>query len=122
MLARGRDGSVSFAGTMLLISVHLPHSRQSFTDFLTPLNELRHFLETRSETKILVGFDANTGVGALVDYCHVGPAVPARRQSRHDLQRASAFHSFLTDFGLCLTNTFVFLISKSINDKLRNGL
>ena len=98
--------AVSFGGRMLFLSVHLPHRKSNIGDFAAVLDELRSFLAGRSEKHLIVGMDANVEVTSIVDFCHVGLAVPVRQPEPDVLERAALFHEFLAEKGLCLVNTF----------------
>ena len=99
--------AVSFAGDMLLISLHLPHMAWSLLDFLSPLDELRSFLRLRPEKRLLFGIDANEEMGPVVDHRHVGGATMNHQRRHLQLQRAALLHDFLADFEIYLANTFM---------------
>ena len=52
----------------LLLSIHLPHKRQTFTQFLEVLQEVRSFVDTRisDNLKLIVGIDANVHMSACL--------------------------------------------------------
>ena len=65
-------------GVALLVSVHLPHKRQTFLQFLEVLQEVRVFLDAHiaGDLKLIIGIDANVPMSACLDHLRVGPAVP----------------------------------------------
>ena len=98
-------------GVALLLSVHLPHKRQTFLQFLDVLQEVRYFVEsqTMDNLKLIVGIDANVQMSACMDHLRVGPAVPCEDEdfNHSSLQRASSLFEWLTDSDLRLVNTFM---------------
>ena len=74
------------------------------------MEELGRSLEStlqRSWRRLIIGVDANAVVSSVVDFVHVGEGVIPLTMGAMDLQRATAFFSFLCDYGLRLVNTFV---------------
>ena len=98
-------------GVALLLSVHLPHKRQTFVQFLEVLQEVRYFVESQivENVKLIVGIDANVQMSACMDHLRVGPAVPYEDEdfNHSSLQRASSLFEWLTDSDLRLVNTFM---------------
>ena len=89
---------------MLFLSVHLPHQKSSVGDFAAVLDELRSFLAGRSERHLIVGMDTNVEVSSIVDFCHVGLAIPVRQPEPDVLERDALLHDFFAEKGLCLVN------------------
>ena len=96
-------------GVALLLSVHLPHKRQTFLQFLEVLQEVRNFVESQivDNLKLIVGIDANVQMSACMDHLRVGPAVPYEDEdfNHSSLQRASSLFEWFTDSDLRLVNT-----------------
>ena len=98
-------------GVALLLSIHLPHKRQTFLQFLEVLQEVRNFVDSKNtdNLKLIIGIDANVQMSACLDYLRVGPAVPYETDdfNHSTLQRASSLFEWLTDRDLRLVNTFM---------------
>ena len=93
-------------GVALLLSIHLPHKRQTFLQFLEVLQEVRSFVESKNtdNLKLIIGIDANVQMSACLDHLRVGPAVPYETDdfNHSTLQRASSLFEWLTDCDLRL--------------------
>ena len=98
-------------GVALLLSVHLPHKRQTFLQFLEVLQEVRNFVNSQitDNLKLIIGIDANVQMSACLDHYRVGLAVPhdAEYFNHSTLQRASSLFEWQTDNDLRLVNTFM---------------
>ena len=98
-------------GVALLLSVHLPHKRQTFLQFLEVLQVVRNFVDSQivDNLKLIVGIDANVQMSACMDHLRVGPAVPYEDEdfNHSSLQRASSLFEWLTDSDLRLVDTFM---------------
>ena len=98
-------------GVALLLSIHLPHKRHTFLQFLEVLQEVRNFVDSKNtgNMKLIIGIDANVQMSACLDQLRVGPAVPydADDFNHSTLQRASSLFEWLTDCDLRLVNTFM---------------
>ena len=98
-------------GIALLLSIHLPHKRQTFLQFLEILQEVRNFVDPRMTDgqKLIIGIDANVQMSACLDHNRVGPAVPYDDDdfNHSTLQRASSVFEWLTDCDFRLVNTFM---------------
>ena len=98
-------------GVASLLSVHLPHKRQTSLQFLEVLQEVRNFVDTQitGNLKLIIGIDANVQMSACLDHLRVGPAVPHDEDdfNHSSLQRASSLFEWLTDSDLRLVNTFM---------------
>ena len=87
------------------MSLHLPHKGLDLNEFTACLLEIDMFLESLGPRMILLGVDANTRMGSVVDYVHVGEHVD-RAFDAQDRDRAPLLHDFLCRHGLFLANTF----------------
>ena len=98
-------------GIALLVSIYLPHKRQTFLQFLEVLQEVRNFVDPRMTDgqKLIIGIDANVQMSACLDHNRVGLAVPYDDDdfNHSTLQRASSVFEWLTDCDLRLVNTFM---------------
>ena len=82
-------------GVALLLSVHLPHKRQTFfLQFLEVLQEVRNFVDSQitGNMKLIIDIDANIQMCACLDHLRVGPVVPHDEDdfNHSSLQRASS--------------------------------
>jgi len=96
---------VEIEGHFDIVSLHLPHSGIHISEFITCLEELRGFLNLRRRL-VFLGVDANTELGCVSDFVHVGPGIPQRDTNTLEADRASLFHDFLVEAGIYVANTF----------------
>ena len=98
--------AVDFNSSHVLVSLHLQHRRAGLGALQETLAEVRQFLCSTRGRNVVIGMDANTKVGDILDYVHVGESVPAAAHSAENGDRAVHIHELLVEFGLALTNTF----------------
>ena len=100
--------AVDVGKDMVIISAHLPHARRSLQEYTLVLQELDHFLQTRSGRRVVLGMDANVRMASLRDPGLIGPAVPhaMRDITAMERSRAAALHELMSKRRLMAANTF----------------
>ena len=114
--------AVGLNNQVLLVSLHMPHSRLSIQIFRETLEEVDACIRATAFKKIIIGMDANVHVGSVVDELTVGPNVFVRVDSSLDLERAQSLHAFLVEHGLSLSSTFTSPGFEQITRENWNGL
>ena len=104
--SRNRWVAIDINETTVLISLHLPHRGHHVNEFIACLEELKVFLSTVGGRRVFLGMDANTCVGSVVDYVHIGEGATLQAYDPMNSERALLLHDFLVQYGLCLVNTF----------------
>jgi hypothetical protein len=98
--------AVEFNSSHVFVSLHLQHRGAGLGPLTQTLAEVRDFLSGTGRRKLIIGMDANTKVGEIMDYVHVGEAVPISAHCAQNGARAVPIHEFLVELGLSLVNTF----------------
>ena len=70
--------AVSWWKKITMLSVHLPHSGCTISNFRDMLSEIQQFFRNRPREGILLGMDCNVGLAGVWDKDLVGTAVAGR--------------------------------------------